>query len=196
VAAVGSKEQAMLNLLTEEFDGEKVIVYTRFASLVPRLQELCTKAKIKSTAITGQVKDTEKNPARQKAMKAFQDPKSKTRVIFITDAGSESINLQAASAMIFFDAPWSWGNYVQLLGRPIRIGSPHQHVVAIQLVAERPRETKKDRKSIDHYTLAMLQKKKGLVDKVLGESAVGALDFDSGMSFTKELVLSLQGSDK
>ena len=197
VAEMGSKEAAMMNLLTEEFDGEKVIVYTRFASLVPRLQELCKKAKIKSVAITGKVKDTYKNPARKKAQDAFQDPESDTRVIFITDAGSESINLQAASAMFFFDAPWSWGNYVQLLGRPIRIGSPHQHVVAIHLVAERPANSKTARKTIDHYTLAMLQKKKNLVDRVLGESAVGALDFDAGMSFTKELVMNLQrGRDK
>lgn len=192
VKELGSKEQAMMDLLTTEFEDEKVIVYTRFASLVPRLQELCKKAKIKNVAITGKVKDTEKNPDRRNAQKAFQDVKSDTRVIFITDAGSESINLQAAGAMIFFDAPWSWGNYVQLLGRPIRIGSLHQHVVAIHLVAERPRNSKKDRKTIDRYTLEMLQRKKKLVDQVLGESAVGALDFGTGMSFTKELVMNLQ----
>jgi SNF2 family DNA or RNA helicase len=192
VKDLGSKEQALYDLITEEFDEEKVIVYTRFSSLVPRLQEILLKDKIKSVAITGKIKDTEKNPARRKAQDAFQDPKSDIRVIFITDAGSEAINLQAASALIFYDAPWSWGGYVQLLGRPIRIGSPHQHVVAVHLIAERPRPAKKDRKTIDHYTLDLLQKKKDLVDKVLGESAVGALDFDKGTSFTKELVRSLQ----
>jgi SNF2 family DNA or RNA helicase len=188
---LGSKEQALVDLLTEDFDGEKVIVYTRFSSLVPRLQAICEKIGIKSVAITGQVQDTVKNPARQKAQQAFQDPDSEFRVIFITDAGSEAINLQAASAMIFYDAPWSWGNYVQLLGRPIRIGSIHQHVVAVHLVSERPGKGK-DRKTIDNYTLELLEKKKDLVDKVLGESAVGALDFGTGASFTKELVNNLR----
>ena len=194
VKETGSKEQALLDLLTEEFEDEKVIVYTRFASLVPRLQELCLKLKIKSVAVTGDVVDTAKNPARQKAQQAFQDLNSDVRVIFISDAGSEAINLQAASAMIFYNAPWSWGNYLQLLGRPIRIGSPHQHVVAVHLVAERPRKTAKDRKTIDHYTLDILAKKKDLIDKVLGEAAVGALDFDSGDSFTVELMRELRKS--
>jgi len=191
VNKIGSKEQTFLDLLTSEFDDEKVIVYTRFASLIPRLQNLCKSIKIQSVAITGKIVDTKNNPARQKAMQAFQDLKSKIRVIFISDAGSEAINLQAASAMIFFDAPWSWGNYVQLLGRPIRIGSPHQHVVAVHLVAERPGTKTKERKTIDRYTLEILQRKKNLIDKVLGESAVGALDFEAG-SFTHELLNKLR----
>lgn len=191
IDSVGTKEQALLDLLEEDFDGEKVIVYTRFSSLVPRLQAICEKIGIKSVAITGAVQDTAKNPARQRAQQAFQDPESDVRVIFITDAGSEAINLQAASAMIFYDAPWSWGNYVQLLGRPIRIGSKHQHVVAVHLIAERPGKGK-DRKTIDRYTLELLEKKKDLVDKVLGESAVGALDFGTGASFTRELANNLR----
>jgi SNF2 family DNA or RNA helicase len=184
----------MVDLVTEEFDGEKVIVYTRFASLVPRLQEILKTMGVKSVAITGQVKDTTRNPARLKAQEAFQDASSDVNVIFITDAGSEAINLQAASALIFYDAPWSWGNYVQILGRPIRIGSPHQHVIAVHLIAERPRDNPKDRKSIDHYTLSLLQKKKDLVDKVLGESAVGALDFGTGQNFVRELLQSMKES--
>ena len=191
VEELGSKEGALLDLIQEEFDDEKVIVYTRFASLVPRLQGLLTKAGVENVAITGAVVDTAKNPARQNAMKAFQDLNSKVKVIIITDAGSEAINLQAASAIIFYDSPWSWGNYVQLLGRPIRIGSPHPNVVAVHIIAERPGKTKKDRKTIDHHTLSLLQKKKDLVDKVLGESAVGALDFGKDSSFIKELVKKL-----
>jgi hypothetical protein len=194
VKDLGAKEQTLLELLADELEGEKVIVYTRFASLVPRLQAILKENGVKSVAITGQVQDTAKNPARRKAQEAFQDMTSDTKVIFITDAGSEAINLQAASAMVFYDAPWSWGNYVQLLGRPIRIGSPHQHVVVYHLVAERPKDNRKDRKTIDHHTLDLLHKKKDLVDKVLGESAVGALEFEKGTS-TKDLVRKLQGKE-
>jgi SNF2 family DNA or RNA helicase len=187
---LGSKEQALLDLIVDELDGEKVIVYTRFASLVQRLQHILAEAKIKSARITGK----ENDKARRASQEAFQNLESDTKVIFITDAGSEAINLQAASAMVFYDAPWSWGNYVQLLGRPIRIGSPHQHIVCYHLVAERPREKKKDRKTIDHHVLALLQSKKHLIDRVLGEAAVGALDFGKGSS-TKDLVRKMQGKD-
>jgi hypothetical protein len=81
---------------------------------------------------------------------------------------------------------------VQLLGRPIRIGSIHQNVVVYHLVAERPGDTAKERKTIDHYTLDLLRSKKDLVDKVLGESTVGALEFkrDDGV---KELLRMMKG---
>jgi SNF2 family DNA or RNA helicase len=196
VGKLGAKEQALLDLLTEEFEDDKVIVYCRFTSLIRRLRQICRDAGIETVEVSGDIVDTKSNPARKKAQDAFQDLKSSVRVIFISDAGSEAINLQAASAMIFYDSPWSWGNYVQLLGRPIRIGSPHQHVVAIHLVAERPnRKSDKGRKTIDHYTLEILQKKKALIDKVLGESAVGALEFGREANFTLDLANSLRSSE-
>jgi len=188
VETLSSKEEALLELLTEgDLQDEKVIVYTRFASHVPRLQKLAKEYGIKNVAITGAVTDTVNNPRRRKAQQAFQTDDS-VRVIFITSAGGEGINLQAAAAMVFMDAPWSWGDYLQLLGRPIRIGSSHQNVYAIHLVSERPRTKTKDRKTIDHHTLDLLRKKKDLIDQVLGEAAVGALDFGDTKSFKKELV--------
>lgn len=187
----GAKEQALLDLITDELDGEKVIIYTRFEKLVGRLQKILQEEKIKSVRITGKEKDLQRRAAQQ----TFQDPKSDVRVIFITDAGSEAINLQAASAEIFYDSPWSWGNYVQLLGRPLRIGSVHDTVVAFHLVAERPRGKYKDGRTIDHHVLSLLDKKKGLVDKVLGESAVGALDFgQGGGSATRDLLRLMKGN--
>lgn len=188
---LGAKEQALLDLIVDELDDEKVIIYTRFEKMVTRLQHILAEAKIKSVRITGR----EDDKARRRNQEVFQDLTSDTKVIFITDAGSEAINLQAASAMIFYDAPFSWGNYVQLLGRPIRIGSPHQHIVCYHLVAERPREKKKDRRTIDHHVLSLLQSKKNLIDRVLGEAAVGALDFEKTGSGTKELIRRLQGKD-
>ena len=179
-----SKERALLGLLDEELDGEKVIIYTRFAKLVKRLSALLDKAGVKNVHITGD--DSDK--VRQRAQDKFQDPKDETQVIIITDAGSEAINLQQASAMIFIDAPWSWGNYIQLLGRMVRIGSPHKGVLTLHLVAERPGKTEKTRRTIDHYVLDLLRGKKDLIDKVLGEGAVGALSFKSEGNAVFDLV--------
>ena len=184
-----AKEQALLDLLTEEFDGEKVIVYTRFEKLVGRLQKLLTAEKIKSVRITGKEKDTE----RKKAQDKFQDLTSDVSVVFITDAGSEAINLQAACGMVFFDSPWSWGQYVQLLGRMIRIGSTHQSVLAIHLVAERHGKTSK-KETIDHQVIKKLRKKKGLSDQILGEAAVGALKFDRSETDLRDLYSAVQGA--
>lgn len=187
VGALSSKEQALVDLLTEELDEEKVIVYTRFESHIGRLQEILKRNKIQSVRITGKDNDAKRNKAKEE----FQNLKSKTRVIFITAAGSEAINLQAAAGMIFFDMPWSWGEYVQIIGRMIRIGSPHKGVLCFHLLAELA-GTGKERKTIDQHVLSMLRKKKNLIDKVLGEAAVGALKFEKDGASLRDLVSAMQ----
>lgn len=187
---MGAKEQALVELLTGEQEDSKVIVYTRFESLVERLRGLLAKEGIKSVRITGKENDT----ARREAQKVFLDTKSDVSVIFITAAGSEAINLQSASALVFYDAPWSWGDYVQILGRPVRIGSVHDTVVVYHLIGERPRNTKMERKTIDHHVLELLRSKKKVIDAVLGEAAVGALAFERDTSSTKDLLKRLKGS--
>lgn len=188
VGTLGSKEQALVDLLGEEgeLEGERVIVYTRFASLVARLQKILDGKKIKSVAITG----AHSEKRRAAAQEAFQDLKSDVRVIFITGAGGMGINLQMARAMVFYELPWTWGDYVQLLGRMIRIGSPHKGVSTYHLMAERP--STKNGKTIDHHVYELLRKSKDIIDKVLGEAAVGALDFERGSSNIRELVNALK----
>jgi superfamily II DNA/RNA helicase len=189
IVGLGAKEQALVDLLTGELEDEKIVVYTRFESLVGRLQAILKKERIKSTRITGKENDA----VRRANQESFQKPDSDVRVIFITDAGSEAINLQTAIGMIFYDAPWSWGNYIQILGRIIRIGSPHKGVLAFHLVTERPKQEKDDRKTIDHHVLTLLRRKKGFIDKVLGEGAVGALKFDKSDTDLQSLVQAMQG---
>lgn len=178
VGTLGTKEQALVDLVTGELDDQKVIVYTRFASLVPRLQAILKREGVKSVAITGKVTGKK----RAAAQDAFQDTESDTAVMFITAAGTEALNLQAAIATVFYDLPWSWGDYLQALGRMIRIGSPHQKVLAYHLVAYRPNRGKKDAKTIDHHALGLLRTKRNFIDKILGEGAVGALKFDRSSS--------------
>lgn len=187
VGTLGAKEQALVDLVQDELTGEKIIVYTRFASLVPRLQKILEKIKVKSVAITGKQNDK----ARAEAQRLFQDTKSDVKVIFITDAGGVGINLQMGKAMVFYDLPWTWGKYVQTLGRLIRIGSPHRGVAVYHLFALRP-NTEGSRKTIDHHTYQLLRKKQKLIDQILGEAAAGALDFDKGPSGAMDLLRAMQ----
>jgi SNF2 family DNA or RNA helicase len=186
VGALFAKEEALVDLLTGEIEQEKVIVYTRFESIVGRLQEILKRNGIKSVRVTGKENDKKRFEAQQQ----FQDAKSDVRVVFITSAGSEAINLQQAAATIFYDLPWSWGEYVQILGRMVRIGSPHKGVLAYHLLAERPGD---EPKTIDHHVLSLLKKKKKLIDKILGEAAQGALEFDKDDSTTVALLKLMRG---
>lgn len=162
------KLDTLIEMLTEgDLEDEKVIVYTRFSKMVDILMPALKAAKIKAVRVTGEEDEDE----RQKAQDAFQNPNDDTRVVCITSAGSEAINLQAAKAIIFYDSPWSAGEYLQILGRMIRIGSEHDNVFAIHLVA-RPTTGK----SIDEQVVRVIDKKMKLIEAVLGKRLKGKED--------------------
>lgn len=181
------KEDYFLELLTEEYAGEKVIVFTRFKSMVNRLQDLLSQKKYgysigiepgpnktweprdASQCEKGLVRITgdESAEARDAGRRAFTETDN-TNLIFLTMAGAEAINLQQSKIMIFYDLPWSAGDYLQLIGRMIRIGSPHERVLAIHLLSETPQ----GEKAIDHHVLSTLQTKMGYIEQALGERLV------------------------
>jgi SNF2 family DNA or RNA helicase len=80
--------------------------------------------------------------------------------VLLDDGGGRGINLQAAQAMVFYDSPWSAGDYIQLLGRMIRIGSVHDRCYAVHLLAAN---------TIDQRVAKVLAKKMELVEAVLGK---------------------------
>lgn len=170
------KLDELIDILTEgDLAGEKVIVFTRFERMVGIGIEACTKAGVKCVRITGKEDEDE----RKAAQDIFQDHKSDVPVVWITTAGSDAINLQAAKAIIFYDTPFSAGDLLQCLGRMIRIGSIHDRVFALHLVTE---------DSIDERVMDIVDGKMGLLEAVLGKRIKG--DDDDG----DELIQSDKGS--
>ena len=103
----------------------------------------------------------------QTIREAFQDYNNETRVIFITMAGGDAINLQSAKALVFYDSPWSAGDYLQIIGRMIRIGSENDTCYAVHLVC---------RDTIDERVGQVVRKKMKLIEQVLGERVKGQDD--------------------
>lgn len=159
------KLDALLDLVTNgDLADEKVIIYTRFSKMVDLLMPELKKAGLEPVRVTG----AEDGNQRQKAQDAFQDPNNPCRAICITSAGGEAINLQAAKAIIFYDTPWSAGEYLQILGRMIRIGSEHDRVLALHLVAKVDGVP-----SVDEKVMEVIEKKLKLIEAVLGERLKG-----------------------
>jgi len=159
-----SKEEEFRRLVSEEFTQEKIIVFTRFKRGMPNLEIICDRCNIGYTKITGDVTSSQD---RTKAQHRFmEDPNC--RIMLITNAGSASLNLQAAGVIIFYDTPWSYGDLVQIIGRAQRIGSIQEHVVLLHLA---------NKGTIDMRVLNRVADKKDLSDEVIGDTALGALDF-------------------
>lgn len=163
------KLDALVDMLTDggELEGEKVIVFTRFKRMVDYAVPYLAKKGVKCVRVTG----AETEDQRAAAMTMFQDPASDVKVIWITMAGGDAINLQAAKAIVFYDTPWSAGDYLQILGRMIRIGSEHDRVYAIHLIAE---------DTIDERVQAVLRKKMDLLEAILGQRLKGEAEGSLG----------------
>lgn len=158
VEAEGSsgKLDALVEMLQEEFEGDKVIVFSRFRQMVDIMEAELNSKGIKTCRITG----AESGDARVKSQQEFQNPESEVKVCLITMAAAEGVNLQLAKAVIFYDTPWSAGDYLQIIGRMIRIGSVHENVFSYHLVCP---------KTIDERVIKTLQLKMNLIESVLGK---------------------------
>ena len=169
-----TKLDALLDLVLEgDLAEEKIIVFSRFRTMVDIIMERLRTKNVEAVRITG----SENEDQRKEAQDAFQDPKSKTRVICITTAATEAVNLQTAKAIIFYDTPWSAGDYLQALGRMIRIGSEHDKVYAFHLVCE---------DSVDVRIQEVRRSKMRLIESVIGKRLKGDMD-DIEVSATNEI---------
>jgi SNF2 family DNA or RNA helicase len=179
--SLSPKEEALLDMIDGDFEGEKVIVYTKYRTWINRLEKITKDGHFtgrKFLRITGAESERQRNINKR----LFQDPASGHDLIVINAAGMEGINLQSAAHMICLDLPWSWGDLIQLVGRMVRMASPHTACTLHIMTAKG---------TIDEYTVETLKGKKGIFEAILGQShSAGILDdktiFDlsSGMDAT------------
>lgn len=182
-----SKIEKLISIIEENPD-DKIIVFSRFETMVTNIGEKLKDNKIQFVRITGK----ENQPKiREAAKNKFQDPDSGYNVVLLTNAGAESINLQAASHFVFFDLPYSIGDFLQLIGRMIRIGTVHSVVTAYFLLGVR----RSGADTIDQHVLKSLKAKKKLADKVAGDNLKDAFKFTSG-DMAKEIAQSILESKK
>ena len=166
-AAGGSTKLDVLIELIKEGDlvGEKVIVFSRFRAMVDIIMRELAKHKIKAVRITG----SENEDQRKAAQDVFQDLNSDTQVICITTAATEAVNLQSAKAIVFYDTPWSGGDYLQALGRMIRIGSVHDACYAFHITSP---------DTVDDRVMEVLKRKMKLIESIIGKRIKGEDDDD------------------
>lgn len=105
--------------------------------------------------------------------------KSHAKVLIVTDAGSEGLNLQFCNTIINYDLPWNPQKIEQRIGRCHRYGQTYD-VVAINLLNT---DNEADRRVYD-----ILSKKFELFEGVFGASDVALGALESGVSFEKRIL--------
>lgn len=101
------------------------------------------------------------------------------KILIVTDAGSEGLNLQYCSTVINYDLPWNPQKIEQRIGRCHRYGQKYD-VVAINLLNT---ENEADRRVYE-----ILSRKFSLFEGVFGASDVALGVLEDGSSFEKSIL--------
>ena len=105
--------------------------------------------------------------------------KEHAKILVVTDAGSEGLNLQFCNTVVNYDLPWNPQKIEQRIGRCHRYGQKHD-VVAINLL--------NTGNEADRRVYEILSKKFELFDGVFGASDVALGSLESGSSFEKTIL--------
>lgn len=179
-APMSPKEQALVDLLNYDLQDQKCIVYTRFRREIERLKVILPRETGRNLCFVHGDMDKQ---ARRDNIKRFQEDPAYDLII-INSAAFEAVNLQQAANLICMDLPWSWGDMLQLVGRMVRLRSPHTICTLHILECE---------DSIDSYVIKTLKNKKGIFERILTPKAsLGVFDTEdvevaSDGSFINEL---------
>lgn len=129
-----TKLNALLKLLTEKHQNEKVIVFSQFADTVYYLEsELKKRGISRLEGVTGESEDPTKiawhfSPESNNKRSQIR-PEEELRVIIATDVLSEGQNLQDCAIIVNYDLPWAIIRLIQRAGRVDRIGQKAENII-------------------------------------------------------------------
>lgn len=150
-----SKVQQLLKLIREyEKNGDKVLVFTRFAKVIEILRECLATEGVEYVALQGSTGVGD----RQELIDQFQNDPSITAFLLTTGAGGTGINLTAANKVVVFDQSDNPQDDLQAENRAHRLGQTRD-VEIIKLIS-------KD--TIEELVHAACEKKIELANRVTG----------------------------
>lgn len=160
-----NKERLFLKVLKECTERNEVcLVYCDYNEVVSRLEYLINLYK-SSLGISDVYKVT--GNISQSKREKVEDLLGPGKVVLITSAGTESINLQKANTLIFYDSPFSIATFIQAVGRVTRVDSKfdHQNVHIIEAFG-----------TIDTYKRCLIELNGAMIESLFGKIATLPLD--------------------
>ena len=129
---LSSKEKLLVNVLLSEIENHAILVYTELTDTVLRLRTLFIKLKQLGYPINNIYTITGSQTFQERA--EVEDNLTKSDIVIITQAGTESINLQAADTILLYNVPFSIKVFIQLIGRVTRVDTkyPKQYIHFIE----------------------------------------------------------------
>jgi ATP-dependent RNA helicase RhlE len=146
VIPVASREKRALlyDLLSDDKDMDRVVVFTRTKHGANKVAEFLAKFGVSASAIHG----NKSQGARQAALQGFRD--GRTRVLVATDIMARGIDVPDISHVINFELPEEPESYVHRIGRTARAG---REGIAISFCAPEERQLLRQVERLTKVTL-------------------------------------------
>jgi len=106
-----AKVEALSEMLEGSLRGQRVVVYSKLRSMIDSLEAHFKKKGIEIVRITG----AENDHQRDRSKNRFMDDDDSVNILLMNRAGAKSVNLQKGGHLFFFDVPWSYGLYRQII---------------------------------------------------------------------------------
>jgi len=178
-----AKLEALVEMIKNSLTDEKILIHSKFRTMIDKIEARLKKEGLDPVRVTGKESDDQRNTSKLRFM---SDGEDKSNIILITKAGAKAINLQKGGHLFFYDMPWSYGLYRQIIGRLRRTGSVHKFIGAYRMLAVLHPDVAAmmgSEETIDQYSLNIVLRKFKLWQAVTGD----AKEIDSAVSDMDEI---------
>lgn len=164
--APSAKLDDLVSLLDGELSGEKVVVFSRFATVARYVAARL--ARYRPFLVCGDTPQAD----RSTFVRRFSLERG-SRLFIGTEAADRGLNLQAASVVVNLDIPWTGGRLAQRVGRCLRFGQRASRVLVLNYSSSCPGSP-----GIDDYMLGKVLARREMTDFVVGSDGVDKLGAD------------------
>lgn len=155
---LSSKEKLLMQVIISIMKKqEPILIYFDYTDALNRIKYLINETK-KFTGVR-QVLEVS-GDVTQKQREKVEEQIDMGTVVLVTQAGTESINLQKANTVIFYDIPFAIQTFIQMVGRVTRMDSKYDHQDIYFIEAEGTSDT---------YRRILLQMNGQLINQIFGK---------------------------
>lgn len=154
------KDENKIDLFKKVASGLKekgVVVYSNYLDNIDILKDACSELEMETYCISGSTSSKDREKFKDSFM---ENPKNK--VMIITDAGGQSLNLQATNEIIFYSMAMNPKKFYQTIGRICRLYSKYDEFKVHVLLADA-----NECGGIDRYKYTFLKSNSELIKELL-----------------------------
>ena len=164
------KTASLMETVVNSLAGERILIFSKLRRVIDQLEKEFDSAGLETVRITGKEDDSQRQLAKQKFM---SDGDNRVNILLGTRAVMKAVDLYKGAHLFFFDLPWSYGWYRQVIGRLRRTGSTQTRIGVYRMLScihQSLVPTVGTEKTIDHYTLETIKRKYKLWQAITGDT--------------------------